>query len=199
MAELVFELVSKLINQLGSIVYNEISLAWGVKSDLQKLEHTMFTIKDVDLLDEFDCEALRHKAMETSHGTSRKVRHFFSRSNPIAFRFRVGLEIQEIGMVALPEWFRGAANTLQVLCIWYCENLDALPWSLTSFTSLRKLVLKSCPKLLSLPEGMHHLTALREVQIADCPHLESRCQRDIGEDCEKISHVPHVSFSFYID
>ncbi|CAN6719211.1 unnamed protein product [Malus baccata var. baccata] len=116
MAELVFELVSKLINQLGSIVYNEISLAWGVKSDLQKLEHTMFTIKDVvldaeekqvqlkdvfldaeDLLDEFDCEALRHKAMETSHGTSRKVRHFFSRSNPIAFRFRVGLEIQEIG------------------------------------------------------------------------------------------------------
>lgn len=32
------------------------------------------------------------------------------------------------GMVALPEWFRGAANTLQVLCIWYCENLDALPW-----------------------------------------------------------------------
>ncbi|RXH76693.1 hypothetical protein DVH24_019581 [Malus domestica] len=106
MAELVFELVSKLINQLGSIVYNEISLAWGVKSDLQKLEHTMFTIKDTlkdvfldaeDLLDEFDCEALRHKAMETSHGTSRKVRHFFSRSNPIAFRFRVGLEIQEIG------------------------------------------------------------------------------------------------------
>ncbi|KAM1096764.1 hypothetical protein ACFX19_014513 [Malus domestica] len=144
MAELVLELVSKLINQLGSIVYNEISLAWGVKSDLQKLEHTMFTIKDVDLLDEFDCEALRHKAMETSHGTSRKVRHFFSRSNPIAFRFRVGLEIQEI-------------------------------------------------------EGMHHLTALREVQTADCPHLESRCQRDIGEDCEKISHVPHVSFSFYID
>ncbi|CAN6586431.1 unnamed protein product [Malus baccata var. baccata] len=101
MAELVFELVSKLINQLGSIVYNEISLAWGVKSDLQKLEHTI-QLKDVfldaeDLLDEFHCEALRHKAMETSHGTSRKVRHFFSRSNPIAFRFRVGLEIQEIG------------------------------------------------------------------------------------------------------
>lgn len=125
MAELLFELVSKLINQLGSIVYNEISLACGVKSDLQKLEHIMFTIKDVvldaeekqahnkkicnwvgqlkdvfldaeDLLDEFDCKALRRKVMETSHGTSRKVRHFFSRSNPIAFQFRVGLEIQEI-------------------------------------------------------------------------------------------------------
>ena len=58
-------------------------------------------LKDVfldaeDLLDEFDCEALRRKVMETSHGTSRKVRRFFSCSNPIAFHFRVGIEIQEI-------------------------------------------------------------------------------------------------------
>ncbi|PQQ17853.1 disease resistance protein RGA2 [Prunus yedoensis var. nudiflora] len=100
-------------------------------------------------------------------------------------------------MVAFPEWFQGAANTLQVLIIGWCENLEALPEWLTSCTSLRKLVLHSCPKLSSLPEEMHSLTSLRELVIDDCHELERRCQRDIGEDWPKISHVPHVSFPFF--
>ncbi|PQQ17854.1 disease resistance protein RGA2-like [Prunus yedoensis var. nudiflora] len=44
-------------------------------------------------------------------------------------------------VVALPEWFQGAANTLQVLLIDTCENLEALPEWLASFTSLKKLVI----------------------------------------------------------
>ncbi|XP_021805769.1 putative disease resistance protein RGA4 [Prunus avium] len=96
-------------------------------------------------------------------------------------------------MVALPEWFEGAANTLQFLCINKCENLEALPEWFASFTSLTKLVLYSCQKLSSLPEGMGSLTSLRELVIHDCSDLERRCQRDIGEDWPKISHVPHVS------
>ncbi|ONH95305.1 hypothetical protein PRUPE_7G062500 [Prunus persica] len=99
-------------------------------------------------------------------------------------------------MVALPEWFQGAANTLQFLYIGMCENLEALPEWLASFTSLKKLVIDSCQKLLSLPEGMCSLTSLRELVIDDCPELERRCQRNIGEDWPKISHVPHVSFSY---
>ncbi|KAM1749159.1 hypothetical protein ACFX12_010065 [Malus domestica] len=71
-------------------------------------------------------------------------------------------------MEALPEWLQGAANTLRVLYIWYCKNLDALPEWLTSFTSLRILHLRECPKLVSLPEGMHRL----EVKIEDCPQLK---------------------------
>ncbi|XP_008240990.1 PREDICTED: putative disease resistance protein RGA4 [Prunus mume] len=97
-------------------------------------------------------------------------------------------------MVALPKWFQGAADTLQLLCIGNCENLEALPEWLASFTSLTKLILASCHKLSSLPEGMRSLISLRELEIQNCPELERRCQRDIGEDWPKISHVPHVSF-----
>ncbi|XP_008240997.2 PREDICTED: disease resistance protein RGA2-like, partial [Prunus mume] len=97
-------------------------------------------------------------------------------------------------MVTLPEWFQGAANTLQFLVIKECENLEALPEWLASFTSLTKLIVGKCQKLSSLPEGMRSLTSLRELVIGDCPELERRCQRNIGEDWPKISHVPHVSF-----
>ncbi|KAM1738671.1 hypothetical protein ACFX11_014466 [Malus domestica] len=98
-------------------------------------------------------------------------------------------------MVALPEWFQGATNTLQEFGIVDCENLEALPGWLTSFTSLRTLVLKSCPKLLSLPEETHRLPALTELRITKCPDLERRCQRNTGEDWPKISHVQNVYFA----
>ncbi|CAL9025752.1 unnamed protein product, partial [Prunus brigantina] len=125
MAEVAFPLATKLIEKLGSITSEQICLAWGVKADLKKLQRTMSIIKDVlldaeqkqahnqqirswlrqlkdafldaeDLLDEFECEALRREVVETFHGTTGKVRRFFSRSNPIAFRLRVGNEIKEI-------------------------------------------------------------------------------------------------------
>ncbi|XP_021805772.1 putative disease resistance protein RGA1 [Prunus avium] len=97
-------------------------------------------------------------------------------------------------MVAMPEWLQGVANTLQFLDIEECENLEALPEWLASFTSLTKLIILGCQKLSSLPEGMRSLISLRELVIDDNPKLERRCQRDIGEDWPKISHVPHVSF-----
>ncbi|CAL9025757.1 unnamed protein product [Prunus brigantina] len=125
MADLAFPLATKLIEKLGSFASEQICLAWGVKADLKKLQRIMSTIKDVlldaeqkqahnqqirswlrqlkdvfldaeDLLDEFECEALRREVVETFHGTTGKVRRFFSRSNPIAFRLRVGHEIKEI-------------------------------------------------------------------------------------------------------
>ncbi|KAB2604325.1 disease resistance protein RGA2-like [Pyrus ussuriensis x Pyrus communis] len=92
MAELAFPLAAKLIERLSSIASEEICLVWGVQADLQKLGRTMSTIRDVlldaeekqarnsglrswlrqlkdvfldaeDLLDEFECEALRRQVL----------------------------------------------------------------------------------------------------------------------------------------
>ncbi|KAM1198605.1 hypothetical protein ACFX13_010174 [Malus domestica] len=125
MAERAFDLAVRLTEKLGSLAYDEICLAWAVQSDLRKLEGTMSTIKGVlldaeekqannkelrswlrqvknvfldaeDVLDEFECEALRKQVVKKFHGTCRKVRRFFSRSNPVAFRLRVAHEIKEL-------------------------------------------------------------------------------------------------------
>ncbi|TQD76849.1 hypothetical protein C1H46_037629 [Malus baccata] len=125
MAERAFDLAVRLTEKLGSLAYDEICLAWAVQSDLRKLEGTMSTIEGVlldaeekqannkelrswlrqvknvfldaeDVLDEFECEALRKQVVKKFHGTCRKVRRFFSRSNPVAFRLRVAHEIKEL-------------------------------------------------------------------------------------------------------
>ena len=112
MTELAFSVAAKVIEKLGSLAYQEISLAWGISCDLKKLQLTMSTIqavlldaeekqvknrglsvwlmqlKDVfydatDVLDEFECEALKRQVVKTYGNTSRKVRRFFSSSNPL--------------------------------------------------------------------------------------------------------------------
>ncbi|GMY13296.1 putative disease resistance protein RGA3 isoform X2 [Fagus crenata] len=125
MTELAFSVAEKVIEKLGSHAYQEICLAWGIESDLQKLQGTMSTVqavlldaeekqaknrqlsiwlgrlKDVfhdaiDVLDEFECEALRRQVVKIHGSTSKKVRRFFSSSNPLAFRFKMGHRIKEM-------------------------------------------------------------------------------------------------------
>ncbi|KAK2416985.1 putative disease resistance protein RGA3 [Trifolium repens] len=49
-----------------------------------------------DVLDEFELQDTRKQVMKASGSTQRKVRHFFSSSNPLAFRFRMAHQIKEI-------------------------------------------------------------------------------------------------------
>ncbi|XP_060673586.1 disease resistance protein RGA2-like isoform X2 [Ziziphus jujuba] len=93
MAEnILFNIAEAIVGKLGSFALEEIGLLWGVKNDLQKLNRTMSTIKDVlldaeekqthnhqvrgwltklqvvvydadDLVDKFDFEALRRRVM----------------------------------------------------------------------------------------------------------------------------------------
>ena len=93
MTELVSSVAEKVVEKVGSIAYQELCLAWGIESDLEKLRLTVFAIqaklldaeerqakehglslwlgklKDVlydavDVLDEFECEALRKQVVK---------------------------------------------------------------------------------------------------------------------------------------
>jgi len=126
MAEsLLFSLAESLVGKLASGVVQEASLAFGVHSELQEMKTTMALIRGVlldaeqknflssalsewlrqikrvfsdaeDIVDDFQCEALRKHVVKTYGGISRKVSHFFSTSNPLVYRLRMAHRIQNI-------------------------------------------------------------------------------------------------------
>ncbi|XP_044508389.1 putative disease resistance protein RGA1 [Mangifera indica] len=125
MAETIVSIVTgELLSKVMSLTSNEVSLRWGVKNDVQELAGTLTTIKAVlldaeekqtqneklrvwleklkevcydveDVLDETEVKDLCKQVMN-GQSISRKVHHFFSSSNPIVFRFRLGHKIKEI-------------------------------------------------------------------------------------------------------
>lgn len=125
MAELAFGIAEKVLEKLESSVYQELRLACGVKSDVERLKGTMSTIKNVlldaeekqatdrklrdwlgqlrdvfynaeDVLDEIQCEALRKQVVKTYGSTGEKVRHYFSCSSSLPLRFKLGHKIKGI-------------------------------------------------------------------------------------------------------
>lgn len=120
----VYGTMTKVLEKLGSIAYEEMSLAWGMSRDLKKLQGTMSTIKAVlldaeekqahnreisawlanlkevfldaeEVLDEFECEALRRKVVKLYGSKSEMIRHLFSYSNPLVFRISLSHKLKE--------------------------------------------------------------------------------------------------------
>ncbi|BAT96393.1 hypothetical protein VIGAN_08332700 [Vigna angularis var. angularis] len=126
MAEsLLFTFAESLIGKLASGAVHEASLALGVQADLQQMKKSMSLIKAFlldaeqkkprssslsewliqikqvfsdaeDIVDDFECEALRKHVVNTHGGLTRQVRRFFSISNPIIYRIRMAHEIKDI-------------------------------------------------------------------------------------------------------
>ncbi|XP_060967564.1 putative disease resistance protein RGA4 [Cannabis sativa] len=125
MADLAYILAGNVLDRLGSIAYNKISLAHGMKDDLEKLKLITLSLQEVlpdaetkqeqrpslktwvtqlkdifndavDVLDEFECELQRRNVVQQYASFNRKVRRFFSYSNPLAYRFSVAHRIKEI-------------------------------------------------------------------------------------------------------
>ncbi|XP_017976522.1 PREDICTED: disease resistance protein RGA2 [Theobroma cacao] len=119
-----FNIVENDIEKLSSFSYEELRLAWGVQSGLQKLSKTLNIVKAVlldaeekqalnnqlrvwlqelkdacydaeDVLDEFEVEALWRQALK-QRSLGDKVSNFFSSSNPLAFRFRMAHKIKKV-------------------------------------------------------------------------------------------------------
>ncbi|KAM3691182.1 hypothetical protein ACB098_09G177700 [Castanea mollissima] len=118
-------IAGKVLDQLGSLAYEELSSAWGVRSDLTKLECTVSAIeavlldaeakqvsnrgrslwlgqlKDVlkeaeNVLDEFQYRVLQKEVMKRCRSTYKKVRYFFSGSNPLVFHFVMAHKIKGV-------------------------------------------------------------------------------------------------------
>ncbi|CAJ1967553.1 unnamed protein product [Sphenostylis stenocarpa] len=126
MAEsLLFSFAQSLIGKLASRAVEEASLALGVHRELQQMKATMSLIKAVlldaeqkmsqssalsewlrlikhvfsdaeDIVDDFECEALRKNVVNTNGSCSRKVRRFFSSSNPLVYRLRMAHQMEDI-------------------------------------------------------------------------------------------------------
>ncbi|XP_027935100.1 disease resistance protein RGA2-like isoform X1 [Vigna unguiculata] len=122
---LLFSFAESLLSKLASGAVQEASLALGVHGELQQMQATMALIRGVlldaeqknpqsnalgewlrqikqvvsdaeDIVDDFECEALRKHVVNTYGGCSRKVRRFFSTSNPLLYRLRMAHQIQDI-------------------------------------------------------------------------------------------------------
>ncbi|KAK7278895.1 hypothetical protein RJT34_23934 [Clitoria ternatea] len=126
MAESVlFSVAESLLGKLASSALEEASLAYGVYDDLDQMKHTLSLIKAVlldadqkqrhnnelrewlrqikhvlndaeNIVDDFECEALRKHVVNTYGGFSRKVRHFFSTSNPLVYRLRMAHQLKDL-------------------------------------------------------------------------------------------------------
>ncbi|XP_075647390.1 putative disease resistance protein RGA1 [Castanea sativa] len=121
----VFNIAAKLLGELVSPAFQEACLVWGVESDLRRLENTLSNVKAVlldaeeqrvhnqeltvwlgqlkevfydaqDVLDDFECEALRRQVVEMQGSTTRKVSRFFSSSNPLVFQTKMAHKVKEI-------------------------------------------------------------------------------------------------------
>jgi len=70
---------------------------------------------------------------------------------------------------------------------------DANTTSISIMPQLRELTIRFCPLLRALPDYV--LAApLQELYISGCPNLRKRYgKEEMGEDWQKICHIPHIS------
>ncbi|PNX96965.1 disease resistance protein rga3-like [Trifolium pratense] len=126
MAEsLLFSLAESFIGKVASRAVEEASLALGVYDDLRDIKNKASLIKAVlldaeqkqqknhllrewlgqikrvfndaeDVIDDFECEALRKHVVNTSGSIGRKVRRYCSSSNPLVYRLKMAHKIKDI-------------------------------------------------------------------------------------------------------
>ncbi|KAM3691148.1 hypothetical protein ACJW31_09G173600 [Castanea mollissima] len=125
MAEIGYGIAVKVLELLGSRTIQEISSAWGFKGDLKKIGRRVLAIKAVlidaeekqasneklrtwlrelkdvlidaeNVLDEFQYRVLQKDVMKINGSSRKKVRFFFSGSNPLLFRCKMARKIKGV-------------------------------------------------------------------------------------------------------
>ncbi|XP_020237491.1 putative disease resistance RPP13-like protein 1 [Cajanus cajan] len=103
------------------------------------------------------------------------------------------LSIGEVDVESFPE--EGLIPlSLTSLNIYSCPDLRKLDYKgLCHLSSLEELILVYCPNLQCLPkEGLPK--SISTLKIWGCPLLQQRCQKQGGEDWEKIANIKNVMF-----
>ncbi|XP_010246198.1 PREDICTED: disease resistance protein RGA2-like [Nelumbo nucifera] len=77
----------------------------------------------------------------------------------------------------------------------YVSYVRSLPKGLNNLTMLQTLEIELWGYITSLPEDLQHLTTLQKLSIDSCPNLEKRCQKEVGEEWNKISHIPNIKIN----
>ena len=125
MAEAVISnIVGTITNELAPLIRQQIELACGVEEQLEKLQNTLSTINSVlhaaeeehdkneevrvwlgklkeavydadDVIDEYQTDNVQRQVL-VYRSLIKKVRNFFSLSNPILFRFQLGQKLKQI-------------------------------------------------------------------------------------------------------
>ena len=88
-------------------------------------------------------------------------------------------------------------TTLETLQISNCENLKTLPRWIGNLISLKEFAIHNCPNLKSLPDEMRDLSSLQTLEISKCPELRRRCEKETGQDWDKIAHITNGTHSIY--
>ncbi|GAU30085.1 hypothetical protein TSUD_332540 [Trifolium subterraneum] len=121
----VFDIAESLLKKLTSYAYQEVSRAYGVYEDLRQFKDTLTIVRCLlldaeekksqqhmlhewlrqirnicydaeDVLEGFELQNKRKQVVKVSGSTSTKVHHFFSSSNPLAFRIKMAHQIKDI-------------------------------------------------------------------------------------------------------
>ncbi|KAK9138086.1 hypothetical protein Sjap_008680 [Stephania japonica] len=83
---------------------------------------------------------------------------------------------------------------LKILVIHEFDGLVDLPEWLGGLTLLESLTIWSCRNLIHLPsmEAMLRLSLIEYLFIEDCPLLKENCDKESGDEWEKISHISKI-------
>ncbi|WVZ08126.1 hypothetical protein V8G54_021472, partial [Vigna mungo] len=121
----VFDIAESLVRKLASFVCEEASRVYEVYDDVKGIKDTLSIVKGVlldaeqkkeqrhglrewirqiqtvcldaeDVLDGLDCQNVRKQFLKASGSTRMKVRHFFSPSNSLVFRFQMARQVKNI-------------------------------------------------------------------------------------------------------